>query len=158
MPWYVVVRTKPQHEIKTAQFLEKAGIEVFCPVITEVRQWSDRKRKVTVPLFKSYIFVKIQEKDRNAIFNAPGVLGFLKWLQKPAIAKDDEIEAIRSWLNNDRLGDFQVNQLKEGDEVEIKSGKMTNKKAIVKEVGNKKLKLILNELGWTLTANIQDLV
>ena len=111
MPWYVI-RTKPQHEIKSAQILEKIGVEVFCPVITEVRQWSDRKKKVTVPLFKSYLFVNILEKDRNQVFEAPGVLGYLKWLQKPAIAKDEEIEAIRSWINNDKLDDFQVEQLK----------------------------------------------
>lgn len=157
MPWYVI-RTKPQHEIKSARFLESSGVEVFCPVITEVRQWSDRKKKVTVPLFKSYVFVNIQEKDHNKVFDAPGVLGYLKWLQKPAIAKDEEIEAIRSWVNNDRLDNFEVHKLQSGDEVEIKSGKLANKKAVIKEVGNKKLKLILNDLGWTLTANIQDVV
>jgi len=157
MPWYVV-RTKPQHEIKSAQILERSGIEVFCPVITEVRQWSDRKKKVTVSLFKSYVFVNILEKECNTVFDAPGVLGFLKWLQKPAIAKDEEIEAIKSWLNNDRLDNFEVHQLQAGDEVEIKSGKLASKKAVIKEVGNKKLKLILNDLGWTLTANIQDIV
>ncbi|MDR5589324.1 UpxY family transcription antiterminator [Christiangramia sp. SM2212] len=157
MPWYVV-RTKPQHEIKSAKFLERSGIDVYCPVVTEVRQWSDRKKKVTVPLFKSYVFVNIQAKERNIVFDAPGVVGYLKWLQKPAIAKDEEIEAIRSWLNNDRLADFEVSNLKEGDEVQIKSGKLANKKAIIKEVGNKKLKLILNNLGWTLTANVQDVV
>ena len=67
MPWYVV-RTKPQHEVKSAQYLEKLGVEVFCPVITEIHQWSDRRKKVTVPLFKSYIFVNPQEKDRNMVF------------------------------------------------------------------------------------------
>lgn len=157
MPWYVV-RTKPQHEIKSAQFLEKNGMEVFCPTITEVRQWSDRKKKITVPLFKSYIFINIPANAAGKVFEAPGVLGFLKWLKKPAIAKDEEIEAIRSWLNNERLDNFQVHNLRKGDEIEIKSGKLASKKAIIQEVGNKKLKLILKDLGWTLTANIQDVV
>ena len=157
MPWYVI-RTKPQHEMKTAQILEKIGVEVFCPVITEVRQWSDRKKKVTVPLFKSYLFVNLQDKERNRVFDAPGVLGYLQWLKKPAIAKDEEIEAIRSWINNDKLDDFKVETLKPGDKVKIKTGKLANKDAIIKEVGSKKLKLILPEIGWTLTANIQDVV
>ena len=157
MPWYVI-RTKPQHEIKSTEILKNSGIEVFCPVITEVRQWSDRKKKVTVPLFKSYLFVNLQEKERNQVFIAPGVLGYLRWLQKPAIAKDEEIEAIQSWINNDKLDEFQVDNLKPGDEVKIKTGKMANKNAIIKEVGTKKLKLILPEIGWTLTANIQDVL
>jgi len=157
MPWYVI-RTKSQHEIKSTQILESYGVEVFCPVITEIRQWSDRKKKVTVPLFKSYVFVNILEKDKNMVYEVPGVIGFLKWLQKPAIVKEVEIEAIKSWLNNDRLDNFEVNKLKTGQEVEIKTGKLANQKAVIEKIGNKKLKLILNDLGWTLTANIQDVV
>ena len=156
MPWYVI-RTKPQHEIKSAKILEDLGMEVFCPVITEVRQWTDRKKKVTVPLFRSYVFVNLDAKKKNQVFEAPGVLGFLNWLNKPAIAKSEEIEAIRSWLNNDTLDGFEVNKLNPGDQVEIKSGKLAKKKAIIKEVGSKKLKLILPDVGWTLTANIQDI-
>ena len=157
MPWYVI-RTKPQHEIKSAGFLENLGIEVFCPVITEVRQWTDRKKKVTVPLFRSYLFVNIGSKERNKVYEAPGVSGFLNWLNKPAIAKSEEIEAIKSWLNNDELDEFKVSKLTAGDDVIIKSGKFANKKAIIKEVGSRKLKLILPDIGWTLTANIQEVV
>lgn len=157
MPWYVI-RTKPKHEIKSAQILERSGIETFCPVITEIRQWSDRKKKVIVPLFRSYIFVNLEDKDRKRVFEAPGVSGYMQWLNKPAIAKNEEIEAIKSWLNNDMLGDFELNSLKPGDVVKIKNGKLANNEAIIKEVGKRKLKLILNDLGWTLTANIQDVV
>ena len=157
MPWYVV-RTKPQHEIKSAKILEDFGLEVYCPVVTEVRQWSDRKKKVTLPLFKSYLFVNIENARRNQVFEAPGVLNFLHWLKKPAIAKPEEIEAIKSWLENEKLDGFKLNKLNPGDEVEIKSGKIAKKKAIIKEVGAKKLKLILPDIGWTLTANVQDVV
>ena len=157
MPWYVI-RTKPKHEIKSAQILERSGVETFCPVITEIRQWSDRKKKVIVPLFRSYIFVNLEDKDRKRVFEAPGVSGYMQWLNKPAVAKNEEIEAIKSWLNNDMLGDFELNSLKPGDVVKIKNGKLANNEAIIKEVGKRKLKLILNDLGWTLTANIQDVV
>ena len=157
MPWYVI-RTKPQHEIKSARILEDLGVEVFSPVVTEIRQWTDRKKKVTLPLFRTYVFANLEEKQRNLVFEAPGVLGFLNWQNKPAIAKSQEIEAIKSWLNNDRLDGFEVNSLKPGDKVEIKSGKLAKKKAIIKEVGSKKLKLILPDIGWTLTANIQDVL
>lgn len=157
MPWYVI-RTKPQHEIKSARILADLGLEVYCPVITEIRQWSDRKKKVTVPLFKSYLFVNIEKTNRNRVFEAPGVLNFMYWLREPAVARPEEIEAIKSWMNNDRLDGFEVNHLKPGDEVEIKNGKMAQKKAIIKEVGSKQIKLILPDLGWTLTASIQDVM
>ncbi|WP_405199746.1 UpxY family transcription antiterminator [Christiangramia sp. LLG6405-1] len=157
MPWYVA-RTRSQHEIKTSEYLSKLGVEVFCPTIVEVRQWSDRKKKVTVPLFRSYIFVNIAESERSKVFDAPGVVNFLQWLNKPAIAKDAEIEAIRSWLNNDKISDLEVTQFKPGDQVKLKSGKMANQTAVIKEVGDKKLKLILEELGWILTASVHDVV
>ncbi|MDT0642273.1 UpxY family transcription antiterminator [Zunongwangia sp. F363] len=157
MSWYVI-RTKPQHEIKTANCLERLGVEVYCPVIKEVRQWSDRKKKVTVPLFTSYLFVNLSEKEHNVVFQAPGVLNYLYWLKKPAIAKNEEIEAIKVWINNDKLGDFQVTHLKPGDELKIKTGNFANKKAVIQEVGGKKLKLILKDLGWTLTAHIDEVL
>lgn len=157
MPWYVI-RTKPQHEIKSAQRLEKLGLEIFCPTIEEVRQWSDRKKKITVPLFKSYLFVKLQPNARNLVFDVPGVLNFVYWLKKPAIARDEEIEIIKAWLNNDQLNDFELNFLQVGDELEIKIGKLKNKKAIIKEIGKNKLKLILPEIGWTLTTKLNDVL
>jgi len=155
MPWYVA-RTKPQHEIKTSEFLSKSGIDVFCPVIEEIRQWSDRKKKVKVPLFRSYIFVNITVKERTEVLKAPGVLYFLQWLKQPAIAKDAEIEAIRSWMNNDKISNLEVTTFKPGDQVTLKAGRLANKTAVVKEVGDKKLKLVLEELGWILTASVHD--
>ena len=58
MSWYVVY-TKPKWEKKVAERLNEIGITAYCPFITKVSQWSDRKKKIEVPLFNSYIFVKI---------------------------------------------------------------------------------------------------
>lgn len=157
MPWYVV-RTKPQHEIKSARLLEDLGMEVFCPVIQEVRQWSDRKRKVTVPLFKTYIFINEDPAKRNKVFEAPGVLNFLYWQSQPALARNEEIDTIKAWLNNDSMGDFELEKFRPGEELIIKNGKMANRKAIIQEVGSKRLRLLLPELGWILSANIQDVI
>lgn len=157
MPWYVL-RSKPQHEIKSAKILEKLGIEVFCPVITELRQWSDRKKKVITPLFRPYLFVRLDAAERNKVFEAPGILNYMFWLGKPAVVREDEIETIKSWLSNDTYEEFEVGAFKPGEEIEIKAGKMANKKAIIKEVGTKRLKLILPDLGWTLSTKIQDVV
>lgn len=157
MPWYVV-RTKPQHEIKSSRILEDLGVETYCPVVTEMRQWSDRKKKITLPLFKSYLFVNLDNSNRNRVFDAPGVINFLYWQRRPAIARDGEIDAIKAWLNNEALDGYEVDKLIPGDTVEIKTGKFARKEAIIREVGNKKLKLILPEIGWTLTANVQDVI
>ena len=95
MPWYVL-RTKPQHEIKVAQRIAKLDLEVYCPVMKVVRQWSDRRKKIEVPLFRSYVFVHLKPSEKNLVYDVPGILGFLNWLQKPAIVQKDEIDTIKS--------------------------------------------------------------
>ena len=58
--WYVIY-TKNRHERKVAEQLERVGVEYFLPCINAVRQWYDRKKIISVPLFPSYIFVKIKD-------------------------------------------------------------------------------------------------
>ncbi len=98
--WYVLY-TKPKTEMRSADLISSLGIEVYCPVFKTVRQWSDRKKKVTEPLFKSYIFVFIEEEDRERVFEVPGVVRYLFWLGRPAIVRNVEIAAIRQFLSED---------------------------------------------------------
>lgn len=155
MNWYVLY-TKPRWERKTAGELEKLGIEVYCPMITTIRQWSDRKKKVTSPLFTSYIFVRLKEKDRNQVFAASGVVRYLFWLNKPAIVRDEEIETIERWLNNDEFEDIEVRNFQPGERVEIQSGPMKGQKGIVKEVRRKEISLVLESLGFVVTTKLRE--
>ena len=105
--WYVVY-TKARNEKKTALILEKSGIDVYCPIVKEVRQWSDRKKTVEVPLFSSYLFVHLAPKDRELVYAAPGVVRYLFWLNRPAIVKDQEIkEAEKILENNNQTKDIE---------------------------------------------------
>ena len=47
--WFVLY-TKPRTEIKVSQRLSVLGIENYMPTRVEVRKWSDRKKKIIVPL------------------------------------------------------------------------------------------------------------
>lgn len=96
--WYVVY-TKSRNEKKVAKRLQDAAFEIYCPLVTTVRQWSDRKKKVTEPLFKSYVFVRSNESQRLGVLQTPGVVNFVFWLGKPAIVRQEEIEAIRSFMD-----------------------------------------------------------
>lgn len=98
MQWFVVY-TKPKSEIKVASMLKEIGVEAYCPVYKSVRQWSDRKKKVSVPLFRSYVFVFLESKSRDIVFNVPGVVRYLYWLGKPALVREEEIVAIKQFLS-----------------------------------------------------------
>ena len=156
MPWYVIY-TKPKSEIKTANRLERLGVEVFCPVQEEIRQWSDRKKKVVVPLFTSYLFVNLEEKNRSIVFDVPGVNNYLFWLGKPAIVRENEITVIKSWLEDDLIEEVKVSHLKPGDNIMIKRGAFKNKEAIVQKIGKKRCKLVLSSIGILLEAKISEI-
>lgn len=157
MPWYVLY-TKSRAEIKAAKCFEKMDIEVYCPVVTEVRQWSDRKKKVTTPLFKSYIFVNLGEKERNRAFQNPYVVSYLYWLKKPAVVRDDEIRVIKEWLSNIQVDKIEVDKYLPGDEITINSGALKDKKAIIQKIGKKRMRLVMPHLGFTVNVEIKDVV
>ena len=157
MAWYVLY-TKPRTEKKVAQRLEEMGVAVYCPLITEIKQWKDRKKKLKSPLFKSYVFIQLKEQERNLVFDVPGVVKYLFWLGKPASVKDEEIEVIRKWLNGENVDDAKVDCLNEGDNISIKSGVFKNQEAIIREVGKRKMRLILPKMGCTVEVLTKEVV
>ena len=155
--WHVLY-TKPRHEIKTLERLVQNGFEVYCPMITTLRQWSDRKKKVSEPLLPSYIFIKTTEKKRATPLTDPSVLNYIFWLGKPAIVRDAEIDTLKGIINKEKVQEFEVRELKIGDEIDINKGKINVKKAIVKSVSNNIIKAELKELGMTIVLKKTDLL
>ena len=149
MVWHVIY-TKPNNELKVTSRLEELGIEVFCPTITKVRQWSDRKKKITVPLIPPYVFVKVDAMSRNKVFDVPGVRRYLFWLGKHALVKESEINALKEWNNLGTETTLWTEGFTPGDRVHIASGEFKNQNAIIKEVGKNQVKLLLPSLGFSV--------
>ena len=95
--WHVIY-TKSKWEKKVDGLLLKNGIESWCPVQKKERQWSDRKKIIEEPLFRSYVFVKINRLEHSKVLGIIGVVNFLYFEKKPAIIRDNEIEVIRKYL------------------------------------------------------------
>jgi len=149
MNWYVVY-TKPKWEKKVAERLNEIGVVTYCPLITKVSQWSDRKKTVSVPLFNSYIFVQTEEKDRNKIFAVTGAVRYLFWLGKPAVVRDSEIEAIQNWLRAPDDFELSIDKWQKGDTVILESGPFITQSATIQEVKQNHYILILESLGCVL--------
>ena len=94
MNWFVLY-TNSRAELKVAQRLEQLGVEAYCPVRMEVRERSDRKKRIAVPLLPSMVLVKIEEKNRNRVFEVQGVVRYLYWLSKPAFVTEDEVSTLK---------------------------------------------------------------
>ena len=95
--WFVVY-TKPRTELKVAERLEELGILVYVPIRTEVRQWYDRKKKVTVCVLPSMVLVCLEEKDAARVFEVPGVVRYLFEHGKRAEIREEEIQAMQAFL------------------------------------------------------------
>ena len=154
MHWYVIY-TQPRAEKKTAGRLDEAGFEVYCPLREEVRQWSDRKKKVKVPVFNSYVFIRLEDyvRQRVQVLTTPGVSRFLWWLGKPAIVRDEEMNSLRQFLDDYRDTEIQVSYNK-GERVEITQGPFKSYKGIIVDMDRKKAMLIIESLGLTLRATL----
>ncbi len=157
MKWFVLY-VQSRKEKKVAEMLQEMRIEVYCPIVKEIRQWSDRKKTVENPLFKSYVFVRLHDKDRQVVFGVPGVVRYLFWLGRPAIVRDEEIYTIKKWLEEDEVEEITLSKLIPGDELHIKNGILKNQKAVIQEVGKTRIRLVLSGLGIVVNAKIKDVV
>jgi len=151
--WFVVY-TRPQQELKVAEQLSAMGITNYCPTITLVKQYSDRKKKVTRPLLSSYVMVELEEKERNKVFACNGIVRYLFFLGKPAIVPAHQINLMQDHLIG-VYNDFKVTTLSVGDSHTITEGPFSGVSGRVVETNNTKVKLELASLGMRITLRKQ---
>jgi transcription antitermination factor NusG len=154
MAWYVLY-TKSRNEKKVARLLSDKGIVVFCPIQEVVKQWSDRKKKIQEPVFRSYVFVQLDnyETESVKVLMTAGAVRFLWWLGKPGVVRDKEIQLIKDFLNRYR-GSAIVLELKKGQEVTIQDGPLKDNKGKVIKILGKKAILFIKSLGLNLVAEV----
>ena len=151
MKWYVVY-TRPRWEKKVSSILDQKGIENYCPLNKVVKQWSDRKKTVMEPLFKGYVFVKIEDAKKWEIKKVDGIINYIHWLGKPAIVKDSEITAIRRFLTEFENVEVVDNQLEVNSIVKINQGVLMDYKGIVIEIIDNKARVQIDSMGIRLSA------
>jgi transcription antitermination factor NusG len=105
--WYALY-TKPRWEKKVHRVLQLKGVESYCPLNKVRKKWSDRIKVIEEPLFKSYLFVRLDEADKTKVRYVDGVLNFVYWNGKPAVVKDEEIVEIKKKMRRRaRNNDFE---------------------------------------------------
>lgn len=154
MPWFVLY-TKPRNEKKVTSLLADKGVEVYCPQREVIKQWSDRKKKVIEPVFTSYIFVSLENYKEQAtgILETPGAVRFLWWAGKPGIVREQEIKAIRDFLEAYKNAEITVD-IREGQKVSVTEGVLKGSEGVVTRVKGNKATLYLNMLGMNLVATL----
>ena len=150
--WFVLV-TKPKAEKKAASQLSLMGIEAFCPVRKEVRQWSDRKKKIEVPLLPSMVLVNLDDVNRSKVFAVAGVKRYLFWLGKPAIVRPDEIKALKM-IQNQNHKSLDIEHLSVGSNINLKKFGFEQEKGTVKYISANQCWVVLHSLGYVIKLHI----
>ena len=127
---WLAVYTKPRHEKTVEKELQKKGCEVYLPILKERRKWSDRKKWVEFPLFRSYIFVRTEIKNALFVLQTLGVVKVVKFGGEVAVVQDENIEAIKLMIEGG-YNPEPLNYFIKGDPVEVKDGPL---KGLVGEV------------------------
>jgi transcription antitermination factor NusG len=153
--WYAVY-TKPRSEKKVHQRMLERDIDAFLPLVKTVRQWSDRKKTIQIPLISSYVFVNMAEKDLSKTFLIPGAINVLKHLGKPAKIREVEIDNLKILSGNSHEFDMEpCMKLVEGDIVEVTKGPFMGLIATCeKGCGNHRVVVNIDSLQSCITVNV----
>ena len=149
-----VLYTKSKSEKKVFERLSDLGIDAYCPCQRTLKKWSDRKKWVDEPVFKSYIFVRSpdSESQKLQILNTPGVVRFLYWLGQPAQVRQVEIDEIRSFLGEHQSVEsvsFDV-----GLKLNVKQGVLKGSEGVVVYQTKNEVVLRVDKLGMSLVARL----
>ena len=137
------------------QLLTEKGLESYCPLNKVRRKWSDRVKVVEEPLFKSYVFVKVNDEDRSKVRMTNGAINFVYWDGKPAVIKEREIAAIRRFLDEYEHVEARQVEIKVSQRVRITNGTLMDKEGKVLDVRHKTAKVAIDSLGYILVAYIE---
>lgn len=153
--WHAVY-TKPRWEKKVFALLVERGVTAYCPLNKVRRRWSDRYKIVNEPLFKSYVFVKIDDEEMKKVRMTQGVVNFVYWNNKPAVIREQEINIIRKFLNEYDYVLAEPLKLAPNQRIKIMNGVLMDEEAMVIRVEKNKVQVVLESLGFKLTASLDQ--
>jgi len=152
--WYAIyVRSRFEKKVY-AQLLQK-NIETYLPLIEEVRLWSDRKKKVQEPLFKGYLFVRINIKAKLSVLQADGVVKFVGIRDRPSAIPGDQINWIKIILHSaDAIRKEKYPTM--GERVEVVAGPLHGIQGIVSQVrGSTRLVILVDAISRAFSVEVQ---
>lgn len=146
-------------EKKVLSQLEDMGIQAYLPLISKVKQWSDRRKKVQEPLFKSYVFVFSNDKQYISILNVYGVVKFVCFEKEAVVVPENQILAIKKFVSEYENGEeYKMNndeELKVGQMVRIINGPMKGLEGRLDTIRNKRhLIVYIDVVGQCIPVHI----
>lgn len=153
--WYIL-KTKSNHEKKVFNQLVDKGFQAFLPLYETIRLWSDRKKKVEIPLIPTYVFVKCIEPELIKAAQTTGVAWIMRDVRQYAIVHDHEIENLRIFLSH-TIEEHPVNldQYETGEIVKVTHGPFQGMIGTALHLQSEyRVKIEINSLGANFTVSV----
>jgi len=153
--WYAAW-TRSRQEKVAATMLASLGVSHFLPLKSELRQWSDRKQAVSVPLFSGYVFVRMNPTNDNRlqILKTPGIVGLVGNQTGPLSIPDQQIEDIRTVLDK-RAECTVLPLLEEGDHVRVVRGALAGVEGrLIRSNSSSRLVISIEMIHRSLAVNV----
>lgn len=127
--WYAAY-TWARHEKSVAKQLEERRMDSFLPLYRSWHRWKDRRQQVELPLFSSYVFVRMTLRERVRVLELPGVVQLVSFQGRPAPLPDLEIEALRRGLEQEIYAEPHP-FLRVGHKVRVRGGPLAGTEGIL---------------------------
>jgi transcription antitermination factor NusG len=136
LKWYVMY-TASRSEKKVADRLKDRGVEVYLPIVEELRQWSDRKKKVQKALFNGYVFVKTRRNQLWECLQVPGAVKFVHFSGHHATVREEVLDMIKRIVETGVAIETDGSEIEPGEKVKVIGGPLQHMIGEVIERGNK---------------------
>jgi transcription antitermination factor NusG len=155
--WHAVY-VKSRAEKKAQLELQILEIETFLPLQRKLRQWSDRKKWVEMPLISGYLFVHASRKEYDQVLQSNYIVSYVRFEGKAAVVPDNQIEYLKLMLSQDNTPvEMTMEKLKPGQMIEVISGPMIGLKGKLQKMkGKNKVAVELEQLGYSALVEIQS--
>ena len=151
--WYAVY-TRHQHEKTVFERFSRAGFDAFLPTYQVARQWKDRIKQLSLPLFPCYVFLRGGLDRRLDVLSTPGVHSLVSFSGRPAPIPKTQVEAIRRVIEN-HLPVEPHPFLRCGDWVRVTSGPLADIEGIlVRRKSSFRLILSAELLGKSIAVEV----
>ncbi len=134
--WFAV-QTKARHEKRVAAELEEKGVVAFLPLCSELHQWSDRRRQVELPLFGTYVFVRIggEQSSRIKVLQTNSVFRFVGVRGMGSPIPDEQIETLQTIIR-EKVPFSQHPFLNVGQKVRVRGGSLDSICGVLSAINN----------------------
>ena len=130
MKEWIAVYTKARHEKVVFNNFDEKRIESYLPLIRQKHRWSDRMKWVETPIFKSYIFARIELKNYLNVLQTHGVHHIVKFQNKIATIPEYQIDNLKKMIEGG-FDPYPSDYFMIGDEIEVIGGPLRGINGIV---------------------------